>query len=55
MLNALYRLWFKLTMFVMLCIAIVITALWPHMYRDEDGFGVLVSGIGGYHISLVLP
>ena len=55
MLNALYRLWFKLTMLVMLCIAIIITALWPHMYQDVDGFGVFVSGIGGYHISWVLP
>ena len=55
MLNVIYRLWFKLTMLVMLCIAIIITALWPHMYQDVDGFGVFVSGLGGYHISLVLP
>ena len=55
MLNALYRLWFKLTMLVMLCIAIVITALWPYMYQDVDGFGIFVSGLGGYHISWVLP
>ena len=55
MLNVIYRLWFKFTMLVMLCIAIIITALWPYMYQDVDGFGVFVSGIGGYHISLVLP
>jgi len=55
MLNVIYRLWFKLTMLVMLCIAIIITALWPHMYQDVDGFGIFVSGLGGYHISLVLP
>jgi len=55
MLNVIYRLWFKLTMLVMLCIAIIITALWPHMYQDVDGFGIFVSGLGGYHISWVLP
>jgi len=55
MLNVIYRLWFKLTMLVMLCIAIIITALWPYMYQDVDGFGIFVSGLGGYHISWVLP
>jgi hypothetical protein len=55
MLNVIYRLWFKLTMLVMLCIAIIITALWPHMYQDVDGFGIFVSGLGGYNISWVLP
>ena len=53
--NTLYRIWFKLTMLVLLCVAIVVTALYPYFYVDGDGFGIFISGIGGYHVSMVLP
>ena len=44
-----YRLYFKLTFVIFMIVAIVITALWPHMYAKFDGFGFYVEGIGGYH------
>ena len=36
-------------------VAIVITALWPHMYAKFDGFGFYVEGIGGYHVQWYYP
>lgn len=55
MLNALYRIWFKLTMLVLLCVAIVVTALYPYFYTGLDGFGFFIDGIGGYHVAWMLP
>ena len=50
-----YRLYFKLSFVLFLCLAIVVTALWPHMYVDFDGFGFFIEGIGGYHVQWILP
>lgn len=50
-----YRLYFKLTLVIFMIVAIVITALWPHMYAEFDGFGFYVEGIGGYHVQWYYP
>lgn len=50
-----YRLYFKLTLVIFMVVAIVITALWPHMYSDFDGFGFHINGIGGYHVQWHYP
>ena len=51
----LYRLYFKLTFVLFLCLAIVITALWPYTYDEFDGFGFFIPGIGGYHVQWYYP
>lgn len=51
----LYRLYFKLSFVLFLCLAIVVTALWPYVYLAQDGFGIYVDDIGGFHVQWIYP